>query len=147
LLRAFAQLLWLSVRRLHLPLLRRLRLHLPLLLLLGRLWLYPLLLLRLRRDALPLLGRRLDGLPGLWLTALLRRLAALPRLGLSTLRWAFLLRRLFSFWLAFLARIVGIAARLALREDDGALTEAIGSGAPLRESQRRQHGAGQQHVA
>jgi hypothetical protein len=119
--------------------------------LLGRLaalpWLRLWLTALLRRDALPLLGRRLDGLPGLWLTALLRRLAALPRLGLSTLRWAFLLRRLLSFWLAFLARIVGIAARLALREDDGALTEAIGSGAPLRESQRRQHGAGQQHVA
>jgi hypothetical protein len=119
--------------------------------LLGRLaalpWLRLWLTALLRRDALPLLGRRLYGLPGLWLTALLRRLAALPRLGLSTLRWAFLLRRLFSFWLAFLARIVGIAARLALREDDGALTEAIGSGAPLRESQRRQHGAGQQHVA
>jgi hypothetical protein len=147
LLRALAQLLWLSVRRLHLLLLRRLRLHLPLLLLLGRLWLYPLLLLRLRRDALPLLGRRLDGLPRLRLTTLLRRLAALPWLGLSTLRRAFLLRRLLSFGLALLARIVGVAARLALREDNRALTKAVGSGAPLRQSQGRQHRGGEQEVA
>ena len=119
--------------------------------LLGRLaalsWLRLWLTALLRRDALPLLGRRLYGLPGLWLTALLRRLAALPRLGLSTLRWAFLLRRLLSFGLALLARIVGIASGLALRQDDRVLTEAVGSGAPLRQCQGRQHRGGEQEVA
>jgi len=101
-----------------------------------------------RRLDLPWLGLllRLTTLSGLRLSALLRRLAALPWPRLA-LRWAFLLRRLLSFWLAFLARIVGIAARLGLREDDRALTEAIGSGAPLRESQRGQHSAGQEQVA
>ena len=74
------------------------------------------LLLRGRRVPLPLLRWGLD-LSLLRLPALLRWLAPLPWLRLS-LRRAFLLRCLLAFGLALLARIVGIAARLTLRQDD-----------------------------